>query len=430
MLFGEVNLVKSAYLSFGRPLWVLLSGILFTHLGYYLILPLLAIILTTEKGLNVGQVGFVLGTGSISYLIGSLLGGWLTDRIGQRRTLVLGLLLRGVGLLGYGFAATLPLLFTTSTVTGIGGGIYTPPAKSGIATFATEQNKTTAFSFRGIAANIGVTVGPLLGTFLVTGSTKDLFVTAFLIHAALAVVHQFLLPADCAQPPCDKPNAGFALEIVKDRPFLVFSLMTVFVWALYAQFTFSIPLRAAEILPNPKSVGLLWSITSILIIFLQAPITRYASNRWHPLHMLAFGVFLMGIGLGTVVWSHRFLHLLASVTIFTLGEMLVMPTVDTMVSQLAKPQLIGTYFGVASFVWGMGEALGNMGGGQLIRLARSWGVPSLPWVIFAITGVLLGVALYGLAMWRALARPLAVSLADRAEHTLSPSVPWKKKAKE
>lgn len=397
---------------------------MFTHLGYYLVLPLLAVILSTEKGLTAGQAGMVLGTGSISYLAGSLLGGWLTDRLGQRRTLVLGLLLRGAGLLGYGFATTIPCLFAASLVTGIGGGIYTPPAKAGIATFATERNKTTAFSFRGIAANIGVTAGPLLGAFLVTGSSLNLFVAAFFIYAGLAAAHRFLLPADCGKPAAGRASNGFAPDILRDRPFLVFSLITVFIWALYAQFTFSIPLRAADILPNPKNVGLLWSITSLMVIFLQAPVTRYTSAFWHPLAMLASGAVLMGIGLGSVMWSSRFFHLLISVTVFTLGEMLVMPTVDTIVSQLAKPRLIGSYFGIASFVWGMGESLGNVGGGQLLNFAKNWNTPDLPWLVFAIVGGLLGIVLYSLRRWSPLASPLAGTLAERTGETLSPTVPW------
>lgn len=415
--------------SFGRPLWVLLSGILFTHLGYYLVLPLLAIILTSDKGLSVGQTGLVLGAASIAYLTGSLLGGWFTDHLGQRRTLVSGLLIRGIGLMGYGFVNSLPMLFATSIVSGIGGGIYTPPAKSGIATYATEQNKSTAFSFRGIAANIGVTIGPLLGTVLIARSSVYIFIAAFLIHAGLALVHQLLLPKDLAETVKTSAVKGFAAEILKDKPFLVFSFVTIFIWALYAQFTFSIPLRAAAILPNPKSVGLLWTFTSVLIIFLQAPLTRYISKLWHPLFSLATGAILMGIGLGTVMWSHRFLHLLISVLIFTVGEMLVMPTVDTVVSEIAKPELIGTYFGVASFVWGMGESLGNAGGGQLLGLARRMGTPSLPWLIFAITGGVLGISLYGLRAWRPLADPLAGALATRSDKTISPSVPWRKKVK-
>lgn len=401
---------------------------MFTHFGYYLILPLLAILLTTEKGVPIAQVGLILGTGSISFLIGSLLGGWLTDRIGQRRTLVSGLWIRGIGLLGYGFAGTVPLLFAAAVTSGIGGGIYTPPAKSGIATYATEQNKTTAFSFRGIAANIGVTLGPLLGALLVVSSWKALFIAAFLIHAGLALSHQWLLPPDALRKAAPS-GQRFTLSILKDRPFLVFSLVTVFIWALYAQFTFSIPLRAADILPNPKTVGLLWSITSLMVIFLQAPLTRYASRIWHPLTMLAGGAILMGIGLGSVMWSSRFSHLLLSVVVFTFGEMLIMPTVDTIVSEISKPQLIGSYFGIASFVWGMGESLGNAGGGELISLGKHLGAPSLPWLIFAATGGLLGLLLYKLRMWAPLAAPLAGAAEKRSENPLSASLFKRKKAK-
>lgn len=408
--------MKSASPSFSRPLVVLLSGVLFTHLAYYLVIPLLAVILTTQKKVPVSDVGLILGSSSFALLTGSLIGGWLTDKLGQRRTLVVGLVLRGIGLLGYGFFASMPLLFGTAVLAGLGGGIYTPPAKAGVATYSTEQNKSTAFSIRGIAANIGVTVGPLIGALLMPAHVTWLFITAALVHAGLAAAHQLLLPARSELVPGPETNRGFAFRILKDPPFLAFSVVTIFIWALYVQFTFSIPLRAAEILPNPKTIGLLWSISSVLVIFLQAPITRYLSKTMHPLVSLAIGVLLIGIGLGSIMWAGRFTHLLLSVIVFTFGEMLVTPIVDTIVSDLAKPELLGSYFGIASFVWGMGESLGNVSGGQLMSLARSWGAPSLPWLIFGIAGGLISMAIYGLYNWAPLARPLSGALEERTEN--------------
>ncbi|WP_207953201.1 hypothetical protein [Paenibacillus agricola] len=49
-----------------------------------------------------------------------------------------------------------------------------------------------------------------------------------------------------------------------------------------------------------------------------------------------------------------------------IGEMLIMPTIDSTVSRLATAQMIGVFFGLAIFISGLGEGTGNYAGGRLL----------------------------------------------------------------
>jgi MFS family permease len=399
----------------GRPIWVLLGGILFTHLGSYMLLPFFAIILSTEKGLSLSNTGLVLGAGSIAFLAGSLLGGFLSDRLGRKLTMVGGLTIRGLGLLGFIWGASFPALFAANLVAGIGGGIYAPGAKAGIADYASQGTKTTAFSYRGIAANIGVTLGPLLGTYLMTQNSTLLFAGAAIVYFGLSLSHWVLLTKDCIGEDCPKVDPKSIRQLLTDRPFLYFSFVTIFVWALFTQFTLSLPLRAEQI-ESARNIGLIWTTTSVLVILLQGIVTRFFTKYMHPLATMAAGMALIGTGLGSVAFSTSFWHLLASAIVFTIGEMFVMPTSDAIVSDLAKPEQIGSYFGVAAFVFGLGEALGNIGGGQLMEFAAAQDSLALPWLIYALAGLLLGGVYYLLRLWQPLSKPLAPVMEERTEN--------------
>ncbi|MFD2171666.1 MDR family MFS transporter [Tumebacillus lipolyticus] len=403
----------------GRAIWVLLGGILFTHLGSYMLLPFFAIILSSEKGLSLGNTGLVLGAGSIAFLIGSLLGGILSDRLGRKLTMVGGLLIRAVGLFGFIWGYSFLTLLATNLVAGIGGGIYAPGAKAGIAALAKEGTKTTAFSYRGIAANIGVTLGPLLGTYLLTKSSTVLFAGAATVYLILAVAHLLLLERECIGKDCPQVERGGIRQILSDRPFLLFSIVTIFVWALFTQFTLSLPLRAEQ-LATSRSIGLIWTTTSLLVILFQGSVTRFFSKHLHPLSTMAVGMALIGTGLGSVALSSSFWHLLGSAVLFTLGEMFVMPTSDSIVSDLAKPERIGSYFGVSAFVFGAGEALGNIAGGQLMQTAVSLNYLNLPWLLFAGLGLLLSGIYFLLSRWQPLAKPLTSELERQAERSAAP----------
>lgn len=408
----------------------MLNGVLFTHLGTYMLVPYFSIILAKEKGLPLSQVGFVLAAGSVAYLIGSLLGGVISDRLGRRRTMVGGLIVRGGGLLLFIWAGSFPTLLAANLIAGAGSGFYMPSAKAGIATYAAQGERTTAFSWRGIAANIGVTLGPLLGTFLLTRSSTVLFAGTAVIYLALAAAHQVLIAADCTGDHCPETQRGSFRELLTDRPFLLFSFVTIFVWALFTQFALSLPLRADQI-HAAERIGLIWTTTSVFVILLQSPLTRWFTKHLHPLQAMALGTVIVGIALGSVAFSSSFWHLLASAVLFNFGQMFIMPTSDAIVSDLSKPEQIGNYFGVAAFVFGAGEALGNMGGGQLMEYAVARHMLYLPWTLFAVTGVLVGLTYYALTFWGRLALPLNRVLGERVspEQPATPSLPSPKNGK-
>lgn len=396
-------------------MWVLLGGVLFTHFGTYMIVPYFALYLAGTKHLPLVHVGLVLGAGSVAYLTGSLAGGFLADALGRKRTMVGGLLLRGAGLFLLLYMNTLYTLLLANLVAGFGNGLYSPTAKAGIALLAAEGTKTTAFSYRGIAANVGVTLGPLLGTTLHALSSRLLFAGAALVYVLLALAHLLVLERDCRPGVGDCPQrerVGFG-DIFRDSPFLAFSLATIFVWVLFTQFALSLPLRAQQI-GAAGGVGVIWTVTAVFLILLQTTATRFATRFLHPLQAMALGTGVLGIALATVAFSSAYWHLVLSGILFTFGQMLVMPTSDAIVSDLAGAQKVSAYFGISAIVFGAGETLGNIGGGQLMDYAVRHDVLSLPWLIYGFIGVAVGGLYYLLTFWQGLARQLAPALAERA----------------
>jgi MFS family permease len=383
---------------------VLLSGILIFHAGWYMLLPFLAILFTARRGLTPTEVGVVLATQSLSLLLGSLAGGALADRIGRRWTMLAGLALRTVGVGLLGLAPGLPSMLGSAGVAGFGGGLYAPAAKAAISMLATDENRTTAFSLRGIAANIGVSGGPLLGTLLMRGPMPVLFLAAAALHAALGVLTWWLLQADApgVGAGAAAPAAHSWRTPLADGPFLAFSMVTMLAWALFTQLSIAMPLYASQVLRLGAMVGLLWTASSLTVILLQVPVTKILLARLQPMAAMAFGAILLGSGLGLVGFARSFAGLLGAVLVFVAGEMLLLPTSDTAVSLMAREGAVGSYFGVASFAWGLGEGLGNLTGGALMQYTLRSGRLALPWALYAGAGLAVGVLFFGLRRWTAL----------------------------
>ncbi|WP_318507407.1 MFS transporter [Bacillus sp. T3] len=398
-----------------KPMLFLLLGVLLAHLGIYLVTPLLPIVLRTAGGLSIVQIGTVLATIAISFQTGSIMGGFLADRIGRRFMIGLGAFVGGVGYSGFALFNSYWSFLFAAIIFGIGNGVYAPSTKAAIAALASKENQTTAFSLRGIAANIGIVLAGLIVFFFLSGTSKTIFWIAAMIYFVLALESWLLVPKSCGNEPCPETPSGAIKEVFKNKPFLVFGAVGIFIWALYAQFSLALPLRAAEILPDPKNVSLIWTINSCIVIFLQGAVTTWIIKRLHPLTAMALGIGLIGFGIGSLYWANEFTHLVFSGAIFIVGEMLIMPTMDSTVSQLSRADLIGIFFALANVVSGLGEAGGKFVGGNLLEMGTR--IKYLPWAVFSIGGLLLTFTIvFVLKRWK----PLEIALHDAATKPNSP----------
>lgn len=397
-----------------RPMLILLIGVLLSHLGTYMVIPILPIMLKVEAELSLIQIGSVLAAYAISFQFGSLIGGFLADRIGRRFIIGLGALIGAAGLIGFGFFTSYLLLLLTSVTTGLGNGLNAPSTKAAISALASKENQTTAFSIRGIAANIGTATAGLIVFFLITGSSQIIFWIAGVIYIVLALKSWFLLPKNCGDDPCPVIPSGAYREVLKNKPFIAFGVVTLVIWALYAQLALALPLRATDILPDPKNVALIWTINSMIVIFAQGSMTGRVIQRVHPLSALGFGMLFIGLGIGSLYWASAFFHLVISGAIFVVGEMLILPTIDSTISQLSKAGLIGLFFGLANVLSGLGEAGGNFVGGRLLEMGTEFSY--LPWIVYGTTGGILCLVVFMLKRWK----PLNDSLQNAAKQQDTP----------
>lgn len=403
-----------------KPLLILLFGVLLSHLGTYLVTPMLPIILKTDAGLSIGQIGIVLASIAIAFQVGSVAGGVLADRIGRGFTIGLGALIAACGLIGFGLFTQFSLLIVTAITMGFGTGLNAPSTKAAIAAFASSENQTTAFSIRGIAANIGTGSAGLIVFFLLTGASKMIFWIAGGIYILLALQSWIFLPKGCGDVPCEGIPKGAYKQAFQNKPFMVFSFVTIFIWALYAQLSLALPLRATVILPEPKNVALIWTINSLIVISLQGLITKRIIRKVEPLTALGLGILFITIGIASLFFAQSFFHLILSGGVFVIGEMMILPTIDSTISQLSKGELIGLFFALSNVVYGLGEAGGKSAGGRILGLGENTLTPVF---IYTTLGFVLIVVVTFLKKWKPLRQSLQQASSKENKPKDAPRLP-------
>jgi MFS family permease len=375
-----------------RNFLLLLLIVFFMHLAAYLVVPVLPVFLQKTRELTIGQVGIVLGVGSIAYQAGSLLGGPLSDHYGRRSVMVAGAVTQALSMFGYQFSQSYLLFILFSGVNGLGVGLLAPTLKAMIADLVSADLRTAAFSWRGIFAHFGIIVAGLTITWL-TATNRQPFLISAIVFLLLAAITQFALPFDrCVGEDCQTTPLREYKKILTHRSFMLFSAISLIIWAFYAQFALVLPLRGEYVLHSATLIGLLWTINSISVVLLQGTISRFVLQRINPYLSLVAGTTLLGAGLFGMGWAEHFYTLSASAILFILGEMLFLPVLDSLVGYFAKEEWLGAYYGIANFVSGVGTALGTSVGGVLVE--QLGGVSSRsPWIAYAFTTVFLAAIL-------------------------------------
>ncbi|ADV68675.1 MFS transporter [Deinococcus maricopensis] len=354
--------------------------------GFFMVIPLVTVHYVDRLGWAAASIGAVLAARQLTQQGLTVLGGALADRFGPRGLILAGCLIRALGFAWMGFAGTFPVLLAASVLAGLGGSLFDAPKNAATTTLTPEPDRPRMFARMGVAGNLGMVTGPLIGGLLADVDFRIVAVAAGSVYVLAWAVLAATLPA--MRPAANARGGLSALAVpLRDRRFLGFTALMSGYFLLSTQLNVAITLLAVH-LGGVRAPSLVYALNAGLAVFLQLPLTRLAARHFPPRLVLVGGITLTALALGSVSFAHTLPALLASVTAFSLGTMLVFPTQQTLTADLARPGLYGSYFGVGALSLGVGGAVGNLIGGTLIDAGARLHLPALPWITLMLLGLL------------------------------------------
>lgn len=378
------------------PLVVLLADTFTMALGFYMLVPLLALHLLDDLSLTVVLVGVLAAVRSGSQQGLMPWSGTLADRFGHRRAIATGVLVRASGFALFAFVESVPGLVLASVLAGLGGSLFHPASYAMYARLAHDGNRVKVYSLREMLSNLGFVAGPALGGVLwrvgfswVCLVSAGLFLVAFLIT-------MIGLPRDPSVGAERSTDRRPLRRVLRDRSFLRFCVAVSGAWVLFSQLYLVVPLRAAEVLPSTVGLGTVYSVAAMVMVVTMLPLTR-AADRWLRAEVaVALATIALGAGLLLLgVWRST-AGLVVGVVIFTVGQALLQPIMNSRVSSFAQEDSIASYFGVHGLALAVGGIVGGVGGGVLYGLAELGGTAWLrhaPEIVFALWSVCVAVFL-------------------------------------
>jgi MFS family permease len=355
-----------------RSFWFLWSGTLVNRAGTFVV-PFLALYLTSERGVTVAQAGLVLSLLGLGSAIGQPVGGVLADRIGRRRTMVLGMLTSAATLLVLGAVSALPAVALAAFAYGLCLDLFRPAVQAAIADLVPDGDRTRAFALQFWAVNLGFSVGTPLGGFLAVRGYWLLFVLDAAASVAFAVLILRGVPE--TRPVQHDAPVGRLRDVLSDRLLLGLVASVVAVSVVYLQAFSTLPLVFERDGLGPAAYGLAIGLNGVLIVVLQ-PLLLGALGRRGRGPLLLAAVALQGVGFGLTAFADAMPMHLVAITVWTLGEILQAGLLGALVASIAPPHLRGRYMGAFGFSFGAAAFLAPVLGTQVLARAGEtalWG---------------------------------------------------------
>ncbi len=369
-----------------RPLAILLADTFTMALGFYMLVPLLAFHLLENIGLTVGVVGLLAAVRSASQQGTMPWSGALADRLGHRRAIATGVLVRACGFGLFAFVDSVPGLVLASVLAGLGGSLFHPASYAAYALLAGERTRVTVYSLREILSNLGFVIGPLIGGLLAGFDFRWVCLVSAAFFATAFVITVLGLPADMRGGSAPTTGNRTLRAALHDRAFLRFSVLAAGTWVLVSQLYLAVPVQARRVLPDSVGIGAVYSLAAVIMVVTMMPITRAANRWWTPSTTLAVATLGLGGGLVLIGTLPGLAGLAAGVVTFTLGQMLFQPMMNAVVSEYASETSVASYFGVNGLSLAVGGVIGSAGGGFLYSLADSGStvLRLTPWLAFGL----------------------------------------------
>jgi MFS family permease len=376
-----------------RAFWWLWTGTLVNRTGAF-VLPFMAYYLTESLGHSAAFAGFVASVNAIGAAISAVVGGVLADRVGRRPTLLGAQVGSAATLVALGLVHTAPLIAVLSFLVGLANNASRPATSALIADLVRPEDRTRAYALNFWAINLGFAIAMLAAGVLASHSYLLLFVGDATTTVACAALIFWKVPethrperrrargADGADPAADESSGatGSLLDVLRDRVYLGFLGAMLIGGVIYMQANATQPISMGRDGLGPSAYGVVGALNGIVIVVLQMPLTSWF-RRFSYGRVLAGSTLLVGGGfaipLVIAAVGHPMGVYVASVAVWTIGEIGMTPTEMAMAADLAPAHLRGRYQGMYTLTWSLCGIIGPLLGGWALSVSGSaavwWG---------------------------------------------------------
>jgi len=329
----------------------------FTNFCHAVFFPFFAVWLFEEKLFSVTESAFIVSSAVLAMRLGAVFFSKLVSRHHKKWVVIVALLCICLAqTLFYMFAlyrfANFFAWLVFAVVTGVMLSINSLALLSYVAIHDEERKPHMSFAVLNIALNLSAGIGPFIGALVLTRYRQQ-FALLPIIFAILSICSCYWLEKDKAQSKQPLQKNNFHLG---GRKFILFLGLNILTFIGYPQFYEVFPVYALNMI-SEEIVGILFLVSSVVIVILQMPISAWVERTSVPYAIFAANLLL---ALGTLLFipnaQHYFSLCVLGVVLISIAEIVYAPLYQSLAITLYQPENRVRSLAILSFAWGISEA--------------------------------------------------------------------------
>ncbi|MFD8101143.1 MFS transporter [Nocardia fluminea] len=364
------------------------------NIGFYLVVPFLAVHLADDLGLAAGVIGTVLGLRMLAQQGLFFLGGALAERLGYRRTALSGIAVRVTGFGVLAVADSLATVITGVLLVGAAAALFAPAVEGANAAYGRQLEdagvlpRAEVFGLEQMAGRVGMVMGPILGALLLTVP----FAWTAGVAAALFAVIGMLFVRWFPEPPRRDADVvsivGVVRVVARNGEFLAYAGLWAIQLAAVSLVYLMLPMELAAVGAD-RFVGWAYVVAALVVLGGQIPMLRIIARIGNR-RALIWGFLIMGGGFAvpsivpvTPLWV--VMGVLGWLVLLNAGQMLLVPALRDAVAATARETYLSAHFGAMNSLGGVLCVVASAAAGSAYAAigATPWG-RAMVWSVAAV----------------------------------------------
>lgn len=396
-----IHLYTNSFKGLSKESWMLALVMLINRAGS-MVLPFLGVYMTDHLKFSIENTGIVLSFFGIGSVIGSWLGGYITDKIGEYKVQYISLLLSVPLFCLIPFFKTEVGVATIILLQSIISDAFRPANSVAITKYAKPENITRAFSLNRMAVNLGFSIGPALGGILSAISYEFLFFSNALAALLAGILYIIFFKKRNKIAKLKAKKVKEAVEIKKenspyrDGKFLIYCffcmLFSICFFQLFSTLTIFYKDTAKL---SQQNIGYILGYSGFLIVLLEMGFVQIAEKYFNLAVTMLLGTFICGFSYAMMAFDYSIITLVISMTLLCIGEIWTLPFMSTITALRSGKNNKGAYMGLNGISFSVAFIITPYLG---TLIAEKFGFNIL-WIGTGILATLIAIAFYFIVPW-------------------------------
>ncbi len=386
-----------------RQIFVLFATMLMVTVGFGIVIPIIPFVIT-DLGGSGRDLGLMVATWAAAQFLFSPMWGDLSDRIGRKPVILIGIAGTVVTQAMYGLSTQLWMFFVARFLAGAIGSAAWPTAMAYMADSSSEQERGGAMGLVSAAMYGGMMVGPGMAGWLATYSLSLPFFVAAALTAVVLVFAVLVLPESLpAAQRSAKPGRSrrplvsemvSALRGPMGQLFLLSFMLTFGMSHFWSVFSMYAMRRFTY---TPGQVGTVMMVMGLGSAIMQSIVVGRLARRWGEPSVARAALLYSAFGYAAMLAARQFSSVILVTALFVMGSSLIMPMISSMISKRAG-QSQGTALGLNNSFMSLGQVIGPIWAGSALDI--NIGLPFASGGVIMLAGFIMTLLLWRGASFR------------------------------